>query len=182
MKIYQVPEIPGIRITEAKPVTDSRGTFIKFHPSRDLASSLGSVALSINPYPGTVRGLHFQVEPFAEEKLITCIQGSIFDVAVDLRPKSNTFGMWTTFELTAANALQVYLPKGIAHGFQTLVADSIIHYSLSSTYAPEYSYAINPFGDLGIKWPIEVHTVSERDVGGISLVEAGQKYAESLKS
>ena len=182
MKTCQVPEIEGVRIAEAKSVTDARGTFIKFHPLKDLESSLGSVALSINPYRGTVRGLHFQSEPFAEEKLITCIQGSIFDVVVDLRPKSSTFGKWTSIELSAANALQIYLPKGIAHGFQSLVADSIIHYSLSSTYAPEYSYAINPFGDLSIKWPIEVHMASERDVGGLSLADAGQKYAESLKS
>jgi len=182
VKTYQVSEIDGIRISKVNGVTDARGTFIKFHPLGELESSLDSVALSINPTLGTVRGLHFQVEPFAEEKLITCIQGSIFDVVVDLRPKSSTFGKWTTFELSAANALQVYLPKGIAHGFQTLKANSIIHYSLTSTYAPEYSYAINPFGDLSIKWPIEVHVVSERDAGGISLVDAGQKYAESLKS
>lgn len=181
MKIHQVPEIDGIRIAEAKSVTDARGTFIKFHPLKDLESTLGSVALSINPYPGTVRGLHFQIEPFAEEKLITCIQGSIFDIIVDLRPKSRTFGKWTSFELSATNALQVYLPKGIAHGFQTLTPNSIVHYSLSSTYAPEYSYAINPFGDLGIKWPIEEHLVSERDTQGISLASAGEKYAQSLE-
>jgi len=182
VKTYQVSEIDGIRISKVKEVTDARGTFRKFHPLGELESSLDSVAFSINPTLGTVRGLHFQIEPFAEEKLITCIQGLIFDVVVDLRPKSSTFGKWTTFELSAANALQVYLPKGIAHGFQTLKANSIVHYSLTSTYAPEYSYAINPFGDLNIKWPSEVHMVSERDAGGISLVDAGQKYAESLKS
>lgn len=182
VKTCQVFDIDGIRITETKSVTDARGTFIKFHPFGGLESSLDSVALSINPTTGTVRGLHFQVEPFAEEKLITCIQGSIYDVVVDLRPKSRTFGKWASFELSAINALQVYLPKGIAHGFQTLAPNSIIHYSLSSTFAPEYSHAIDPFGDLGIGWPLEVNLVSERDVRGISLASAGEKYADSLKS
>ena len=181
MKVNQVSEIDGIRITEAMSVTDARGTFVKFQPLKDLESPLDSVALSINPNLGTVRGMHFQVEPFAEEKLVTCIQGSIFDVIVDLRPNSRTFGKWASFELTAVNALQAYLPKGIAHGYQTLMPNSIIHYSLSATYAPEYSYAIDPFGDLGVEWPIKVHLVSERDANGISLFSAGQKYAESLK-
>ena len=126
--------------------------------------------------------LHFQVEPFAEEKLITCVQGIIFDVVVDLRPNSRTFGKWTSFELSAENALQAYLPKGVAHGFQTLMPDSIIHYSLSSTYSPEFSYAINPFGDIGIDWPITGNSVSQRDLDGISFLSAAQKYAESLNS
>ena len=182
MKVNHVSEIDGIRITLAKSVTDARGTFVKFHPLVELENSLDSVALSFNPNLGTIRGLHFQVEPFAEEKLVTCVQGLVFDVVVDLRPNSRTFGKWTSFELSAANALQAYLPRGIAHGFQTLMPDSIIHYSLSSAYSPEFSYAINPFGDIGIDWPIKALPVSERDEGGISLSSAAQKYAESLKS
>lgn len=181
MLIDKVPEIGGVRITQLKSVHDVRGTFIKFHPLIEFESSLNSVALSFNPIPGTIRGLHFQVEPFAEEKLVACVQGSIFDVIVDLRPSSRTFGKWTSFELSAANALQVYLPKGIAHGFQTLLPDSIIHYSLSSTYSPEFSYAITPFGDIGIDWPMKAHLVSKRDESGVSLSFAAQKYAESLK-
>lgn len=182
MKVNQVSEIDGIRISSTKSVTDTRGTFVKFDPLRELESSLDSVALSFNPNLGTIRGLHFQVEPFAEEKLVTCVQGLIFDVVVDLRPNSRTFGKWTSFELSAANALQAFLPKGIAHGFQTLLPDSIIHYSLSSTYSPEFSYAIDPFGDLGIEWPLKTYALSERDAKGISVVTAGKKYAESLKS
>ena len=177
-----VPEIDGIRISKIKSVTDSRGTFIKFHPLLEFENSLDSVALSFNPNLGTIRGLHFQVAPFSEEKLVTCVQGSIFDVAVDLRPNSKTFGKWTSVDLSAANALQVYLPKGVAHGFQTLMPDSIIHYSLTSTYTPQSSYTINPFGDLGIDWPIKQYSISDRDRDGISLSSAVQKYAESLKS
>ena len=182
MVANRVSIIDGVRITQFKSTSDIRGTFIKLHPLSELGNSLDSVALSFNPNPGTIRGLHFQVEPFAEEKLVSCVQGSVFDVIVDLRPSSQTFGKWTSFELSATNALQAYLPKGIAHGFQTLMPNSIIHYSLSSAYAPEYSFSIDPFGDLGIEWPIEVHLVSERDAGGISLSSAGQKYADSIKN
>ena len=182
MTTNRVPEIEGIRITQATSVSDVRGTFIKFHPLREFEDSLDSVALSFNPNLGTIRGLHFQVEPFAEEKLVACVQGSIFDVIVDLRPGSRTFGRWTSFELSAANAFQAYLPKGIAHGFQTLVPDSIIHYGLGASYSPESSYAIDPFGDLGIDWPLKERSISEKDARGVSLSFAAQKYAESLKS
>jgi dTDP-4-dehydrorhamnose 3,5-epimerase len=182
MILHKVPEIDGIRITQVTSVTDDRGSFVKFHPPREFENSLDSVAFSVNLNIGTIRGIHFQVEPFAEEKLVTCVQGTIFDVAVDLRPNSETFGMWASFELSATNALQVYLPKGIAHGFQSLERNSIVHYILSSPYSPEYSHTIDPFGDLGIDWPMKVNSISERDRDGISFSAAGKKYADSLKS
>ena len=181
MLTCKVPEIEGIGVRKLSSAIDARGSFVKFQPSAELENSLDSIGFSLNPQPGTIRGLHFQIEPFAEEKLVTCVQGEVFDVAVDLRPNSQTFGKWTSFELSALNGLQVYLPKGIAHGFQTIEPNSIVHYVLSSPYSPEFSYAINPFGDLGIDWPIGVNSISERDRGGISISDAGNKYAESLK-
>ena len=181
MLLYKVPEIEGIRVRKIESATDARGSFVKFQPSIELEDTLGSIAFSLNPKLGTIRGLHFQIEPFAEEKLVTCVQGIVYDVAVDLRPNSQTFGKWTNFELSALNGLQVYLPKGIAHGFQTLEANSIVHYTLSSSYAPEFSFAIDPFGDLGIDWPLKVNSISMRDRGGISVSDAGRRYAESLK-
>lgn len=181
MKTNQVREIDGVRITQIESASDSRGTFIRFHPSRELHTILDSVAVSFNPIIGTIRGLHFQTEPFAEEKIVTCIQGSIFDVIVDIRPDSKTFGKWASIELSAGNALQAYLPIGIAHGFQTLMPDSIIHYGITSIYSPESSYAIDPFGDLDIDWPLKTLVISERDKSGMSLSVATQKYADSLK-
>lgn len=180
MSSNYVEQIDGIEFIQLKPVTDSRGSFLKFHPLQELKQSLDSVALSFNPKQGTVRGLHFQVEPFAEEKLISCVQGSIFDVALDLRMNSKTFGKWTSFDLNSENALQVFMPKGIAHGFQTLSPNSIVHYCLSSSYSPEFSYAINPFGDLGIEWPVKTFLVSEKDSAGISFSVAAKKYADSI--
>lgn len=174
-------EIDGIVIKEIKTVADARGIFGKFHPSSDFENSSDSIAFSINPDIGIIRGLHFQIEPFAEEKLITCVQGAIFDVIVDLRPDSKTFGMWASMKLDVKKGLIVYLPKGIAHGFQTLEPNSIVLYSLSAPYSSDFSYAINPFGELGIDWPLEVKSISDRDINGVTFSIAANKYALSLK-
>jgi dTDP-4-dehydrorhamnose 3,5-epimerase len=182
MKIHQVNDIEGVRISPTKSVTDDRGTFVKFHPVKEFHGIMDSIAISFNPIPGTIRGLHFQTEPCAEEKLVTCIQGAIFDVVVDLREDSKTFGKWAAFELSATNTLQAFLPKGVAHGFQTLLSDSVVHYGLSAPYDPEYSYSIDPFGNLEIDWPLETNSVSKRDTSGVSFLFAAQKYAESLKN
>ena len=180
MVANRVSIIDGVRITQFKSTSDIRGTFIKLHPLSELGNSLDSVALSFNPNPGTIRGLHFQVEPFAEEKLVSCVQGSVFDVIVDLRPSSQTFGKWTSFELSAENALHAFIPKGIAHGFQTLMPNSIMHYGLSVSHSFESSYAIDPLGDLNIDWPLKGLLISEKDRQGVSIEYAAQKYAESL--
>ena len=180
MVANRVSGIDGVRITKFKSISDFRGTFIKLHPLSELGNSLDSVALSFNPNCGTIRGLHFQIEPFAEEKLVSCVQGSVFDVIVDLRPSSQTFGKWTSFELSAENSLQAFIPKGIAHGFQTLMPNSIMHYGLSVSHSPESSYAIDPLGDIGIGWPLKVQSISEKDAQGVSLAIAAQKYTESL--
>ncbi len=177
----RVSEVDGVRITQIKSSDDIRGSFVKFHPNLDLDSQLDSVAISYNPKPGTIRGIHFQTEPFAEEKLVSCLQGSIFDVAVDLRPNSTTFGKWTSFELSQEGAQQAYLPKGVAHGFQTLAPNTIVHYCISTSYSANSSFAINPFGNLGIDWPLKPYVISQRDVEGIDFPNAAQKYAESLK-
>ena len=177
----QDPKFDGVKFILGNSSSDNRGKFIKFYPTQELYGLLDSVALSINPKVATVRGLHFQIEPHAEEKLISCIQGAVFDVIVDLRPNSKTFGKWTSFELSSMNNLQVYLPKGFAHGFQTLEPDSIVLYSLGGKYSQESSYSINPFGDLRINWPLETKAVSDKDNNGVSFQIGAQKYAESLK-
>ncbi len=170
----------GVRIIQTQAVTDPRGTFTKFCPDKEFVSSLDSVAVSLNPIPGTIRGLHFQIEPCAEEKIVTCIQGSILDVIVDLRPGSITQGKWASLELNAIHPSQLYLPKGIAHGFQTIEPNSIIHYCLSSPYSPESSFSINPFNELEIEWPIKKFIISDKDTNGISISLAIQKYTASL--
>jgi len=180
VSFISVAEIEGVKLIEAICSTDSRGSFIKFKPDSFLSERSHSVAVSINPKAGTIRGLHFQVEPFAEEKIISCIQGSTFEVIVDVRPHSRSFGKVATFELSQENATQVYLPKGIAHGFQTLLPNTIMHYILTSQYSPESSCSIDPLGDLGINWPISELYISEKDTNGVSLECAVQKYSDSL--
>jgi dTDP-4-dehydrorhamnose 3,5-epimerase len=180
MNSTRVAKIDGVRISEIQSASDHRGLFLKFQPKSEITNSLDSVALSFNPNSGTLRGLHFQVEPFAEEKLVTCIQGSIFDVIVDLRPSSKTFGKWTSYELNEDNFLQVYLPKGIAHGFQTLSPNTIVHYCLSSRYDASSSFAIDPFGELNVSWPIKTDYVSERDKSGLTFTNAAEKYSQSI--
>ena len=175
-------DIEGVRLVQATSSTDSRGRFIKFHPEIFLHDKLDSVAVSINPKAGTIRGIHLQIEPFAEEKIVTCIQGSTFEVVIDIRPESKSFGKIATFELSRESANQVYLPKGVAHGFQTLMPDTIVQYFLTSHYSPEFSYSIDPFGDFGIDWPLKELSISEKDAQGVSLAYAAQKYAESLNS
>ncbi len=175
-------EIEGVRITQIKSSSDDRGTFLKFHPSDVFNGTLDSIAISFNPIVGTIRGLHFQTEPYAEEKLVTCLRGAIFDVILDLREDSNTFGKWASIELSSDNTFQAFLPKGVAHGFQTLLPDSVIHYGLGAPYVSEYSYSINPLGDLGIDWPLEITSVSKKDTSGVSFLVAAEKYAKSLES
>ena len=180
MSYIELSDIEGVKLVQAVSSSDSRGLFVKFHPKNFLHSKLDSVAVSINPKAGTIRGIHFQIEPFAEEKIVTCIQGSTFEVIIDIRPKSKSFGKIATFELSRENANQVYLPKGIAHGFQTIMPDTIVQYFLTSQYSPEFSYSIHPFGDLGIEWPLKELSISKKDAQGVSLAYAAQKYAESL--
>lgn len=175
-------DIEGVRIIESKSGSDSRGTFLKIQPSLQFQDGLDSVAASINPRAGTIRGLHFQIPPYAEEKIVTCIQGSVFDVIVDIRPRSKTFGKCATFELNAKNRLQVYLPMGIAHGFQTLQPDTIIHYCLSATYSAEHAFSIDPIGELSINWPLKDFLISEKDAIGLSFSIAVNKYAQSFES
>jgi dTDP-4-dehydrorhamnose 3,5-epimerase len=182
MTYQQVSYIDGVQVFEFESALDSRGIFLKYNPSQGFNGSVNSIALSFNPKIGTLRGLHFQVEPFAEEKLVACVQGSILDVIVDLRPNSNTIGNWMALKMTAEDARQLYLPKGIAHGFQTLQSNSIVCYSLGATYAPEHSYSINPLINFPMKWPISDISISEKDASGITLPIAIRKYAESYKS
>ena len=100
--------------------------------------------LSYSKRKGTIRGIHYQVEPFGEAKLVRCVRGAIWDVIIDLRPASSTYLQWFGVELSASNRLQLYVPKNFAHGFQTLVDDTEVMYQVSEFYAPD--------AERGIRW------------------------------
>ena len=163
---------------KAKRFQDHRGFFAETY-SRGKYSELGiDVEFvqdnhSISKEVGTLRGLHFQAPPHAQAKLVRCGRGAIFDVAVDIRKGSPTYGKWEAYELTAENGNQLYVPVGYAHGFVTLVPDSEIVYKCSDYYAPETDGAVlwnDP--DIGIDWPTDAYPIlSEKDAAAPSLVD-----------
>lgn len=121
---------------------------------------------SYNEKKGTLRGLHFQLPPHAEAKIVRCIAGAVFDVAVDLRPKSTGYGQWRSEILSAENGNALFIPNGFAHGFQTLTDHCIVSYVIDTNHAPEHVAGIRwSDPEIAIKWPDEEHRImSEKDV------------------
>lgn len=163
-------DMPGLFLVELELVRDERGFFARSWCQREfteqgLNAQLVQCNVSFNHRQGTLRGLHYQAEPHAEDKLIRCTRGSIFDVAVDLRPDSSTYLRWIGFELTQDNAQMLYIPKGFAHGFQTLTDNSEVFYQMSQAYHPASARGLR-WDDpaLGITWPPSAQRIiSQKD-------------------
>lgn len=151
--------IEGLYIIEPKVFGDARGYFFESWSQREFEEKVGPVSFvqdneSKSCY-GVVRGLHFQKGEHAQSKLVRCVQGKVLDVAVDIRKDSPTYGKWVSVELTEENHRQLFLPKGMAHGFAVLSDSAVFQYKCDSFYAPESEGAIawdDP--DLGIDWKI----------------------------
>jgi dTDP-4-dehydrorhamnose 3,5-epimerase len=157
-----------VRIT-AQQHGDARGWFAEVFKRSDFAAHglvtdwLQQNHASSGPR-GTLRGLHFQVAPAAQAKLVRCVHGAIFDVAVDLRPGSPTFGRWASLELEAPGLAMLYVPVGFAHGYQTLTDSAEVLYATSSEYAPSQERGLrwnDP--DVGVRWPRGEPILSDRD-------------------
>lgn len=167
IKTYPVPEIAGAMLIEAQQFRDARGLFQKIY-EKDFEfckqfALVQQVNISSNPRIGTLRGMHYQDEPFCEYKIVSCIHGKIFDVMLDLRPESKNFKSWFGITLPA-NGLCLLIPPLVAHGFQTLENDSTVVYLHSSPYSPTHSKGINPFdSEIGITWPLKVTEISTSD-------------------
>ena len=169
MKLEPLP-LTGLFLLTPEPIADNRGFFARTF-SRDALAAKGLCAdypewsISYNARQGTLRGLHWQAAPSLEVKLVQCIRGAVFDVAVDVRPDSTTRGRWQAVELSADNRQSVYIPAGFAHGFQTLSDDSEIMYHISASYRPEASRGVRwDDPDLAISWPaVGQRVISERD-------------------
>jgi dTDP-4-dehydrorhamnose 3,5-epimerase len=152
-------ELAGAFLIEPGRRTDERGFFARTW-CRDEFAGQGircdwvQCNISFNRRRGTLRGLHYQAEPWAEAKLIRCTMGAVFDVIVDLRPRSPTYGRWAVVELTAANRGMLFVPDGFAHGFQTLDDDTELFYQMSQRYHPEAARGVR-WDDprLAIPWP-----------------------------
>lgn len=154
---------------ELQPVEDSRGFFARTWCQREfeahgLNPGLAQCNTSFNNKKGTLRGMHYQAAPYQEAKLVRCTMGAIYDVIVDLRPDSPTFKQWLAVELTAQNRLMLYIPAGVAHGFQTLQDDTEVFYQMSEFYYSELARGVR-WDDpaFGIKWPLPDPILSERD-------------------
>ena len=153
-----------------EPVHDSRGFFartfcVEEFAAHGLETSYPQHSLSYSACKGTVRGMHYQRDPHSEAKLVRCVNGAIWDVIIDIRPGSPTFRKWQNFELSSANGHQLYIPKGFAHGFQTLSVDVEVNYLISEAYEPQAACGIR-YDDptFAITWPLPVTEISEKDL------------------
>ncbi len=161
----------GAFIVESALHRDVRGSFLEVFSARGLAESGLQVDFvqdncSHSKVRGVLRGLHFQKDPCAQAKLVWTLTGSIYDVIVDIRPESPTFLRWEAFELSAEEPRMVYVPRGFAHGFCTLEADTRVFYKVDAPYAPQTEGGIRwDDPDLAIPWPVEFPLVSEKDAG-----------------
>jgi dTDP-4-dehydrorhamnose 3,5-epimerase len=168
MKLVTLP-LSGAFLIELQLISDERGFFARTWCTEEferlgLNPKLVQCSISWNARRGTLRGLHYQAEPYAEAKLIRCCSGAIYDVIVDLRPASPTFGKWIAAELTSENRQMLYVPEGFAHGFQTLIDNTEISYQISASYQPDYARGVR-WNDpaFGIEWPISHPILSARD-------------------
>jgi len=161
--------LDGLKIIQITTHSDERGSFERLFCTRELGDIIGSrnivqINFSVTADTGTVRGIHFQYSPHAEMKLIRCIKGRIWDVAIDLRKNSPTFLKWYGCELSSNNKKMIVIPEGFGHGFQTLEPGSELLYLHTTHFVPSAEAGLR-FDDpsLGITWPLEVSKISERD-------------------
>ncbi|MBC2886420.1 dTDP-4-dehydrorhamnose 3,5-epimerase [Ochrobactrum sp. CM-21-5] len=157
-------------VIEPKRLEDERGWFARVFcetafAERHMETQFPQHSLSFSRQKGTLRGLHYQSEPHSETKLVTCLQGVLWDVLVDIRPESPTYMRWDSVELSAENGAQLYIPEGCAHGFQTLTNDVLVRYMISKHYAPDQATGLR-YDDpaLGIVWPDAPSVISEKDL------------------
>jgi dTDP-4-dehydrorhamnose 3,5-epimerase len=168
MKFHAL-ELAGAYLITPERIEDERGHFVRTWCREEFQRNIGDVAFvqssqSFNRQAGTLRGLHFQAAPYGEAKLVRCIRGAIYDVIVDIRPDSPSYGRWLGRELSEENGQALFIPDGFAHGFQTLEDGSEVSYQISTYYYGEAARGIR-WNDrtLNIRWPLPVGMMSARD-------------------
>jgi dTDP-4-dehydrorhamnose 3,5-epimerase len=168
MKRVSTP-LAGLYVLEPQVFGDHRGFFMETYNKQKFAEMGLDMEFvqdnhSLSAEVGTIRGLHYQLSPKAQTKLVRCIAGAIFDVAVDIRKDSPTFGQWFGIELSAENKKQLLVPQGFAHGFCTLQPNTEVAYKVDELYSPEHDRGIR-WNDpaIGISWPVEVPVLSAKD-------------------
>ena len=167
--IFEKTDFEGVYIIEIEKQTDERGFFARSWDKNDfeengLNSKLTQCNISLNNKKGTLRGMHYQIKPYQETKLIRCTQGRLFDVIIDLRIDSKSFKKWLSIELNEKNYKILYVPEGFAHGFQTLEDNTEIFYQMTQNYMPNFANGIR-WNDpmFNINWPIKEPILSKKD-------------------
>lgn len=167
--IFTETKLSGAFVIELEPHADQRGFFArtfcrKEFEAHGINAQVEQCNISFNKRKGTLRGMHFQVAPFAEAKLVRCTSGSIYDVIIDLRPSSSTFKQYFAVELSAENRTMLFIPEGFAHGFQTLQDDTEVFYQMAQSFSAEHARGVR-WNDpaFGIKWPKDERIIIERD-------------------
>lgn len=168
--IFVETKLKGAFIVELDLREDERGFFARSWCMDEFArhglnSRLVQCNVSFNKQRGTLRGMHYQVEPYPEAKLVRCTRGAIYDAIIDLRTDSTTFKKWFAVELTAENRRALYVPEGFAHGFQTLTDNAEVFYQMSEFYHPECARGLR-WDDpaFSVAWPLPIAAMSLRDI------------------
>ncbi len=166
---YHETNLPGVFEIHLERHPDDRGFFArswcqKEFEAQGLNPRLVQCNISFNFRKGTLRGMHFQAQPYSEAKLVRCTKGAIYDVVLDLRPSSPTYKNWIAAELTSVNRHMLYIPEGCAHGFLTLEGETEVFYQMSESYNAESAHGVR-WNDpaFAIRWPAEVEVISPRD-------------------
>ena len=161
--------LPGSFVIDRRPITDHRGNFARFFCAKEFESlglnrPIAQMNTTLTKERGVIRGMHFQRSPFEEQKVVTCVAGSIWDVIIDVRESSPTYLKWHAEILSQENQRSIFIPSGFAHGFQTLTQNCSLIYLHSEFYTPEAEHGLR-YDDpqLGISWPEPVTFVSDRD-------------------
>jgi dTDP-4-dehydrorhamnose 3,5-epimerase len=166
---FEETKLKGLYIIELEPKIDERGYLVRAFCEEELRKNglqftIVQTNQTLTKKKGTIRGMHFQKPPRAEDKIVQCLKGIIFDVVIDLRENSSTYGQWVAEELTEDNKKMFLIPKGFAHGFQTLTDNCEIQYLMSEFYSPEQASGVRWNDPLfNIKWPIKNPVLSEKD-------------------
>lgn len=175
-------QFEGVYLIQPTLHQDERGIFYRRFDKEELAplirqSEIIQINHSINNLKGTLRGMHFQIQPASEMKLVHCVRGSVFDVVVDLRKGSATYLQWLSFELSETNRTMLIIPEGMAHGFMTLQDKSELFYYHTQSYQPKYERGLL-YSDpkIGIKWPSLPSVISDRDKSYPLLSSLDEKY------
>jgi|688.fasta_scaffold237910_2 dTDP-4-dehydrorhamnose 3,5-epimerase len=183
MNEVEIKQIPGVILSEYSNFTDARGETTVHRAPENQSINFSSHLISLNSKSGTVRGFHFQMMPKGEDKYVWCSQGEVLDILIDLRSGTASDCNWGRVSLNAEDRKFLFIPKGVAHGYQTQADNTIVNYLICGTYDPEIAVRINPrLSSLKDKWPLEISAIDTSDENGVSIQEALLLWRNSNKN